>query len=171
MVAREADEAEEFAHPGRPGGGVADAVDQHRLGQDLLDRHARVEARERVLEDHLHLPAQGPQRRPSVAGDVAALDADRAAARLDQPQREPRQGGLAAAALAHHRQRLAGGDAQRHAVDRPDSADLPAQDQAPMHRVVLVHVVEFEERRHPFASTGAFQQATAWPGARSASGG
>ena len=29
-------------------------VDAQRLGQDLVDRHARIEGRERVLEDELH---------------------------------------------------------------------------------------------------------------------
>ena len=40
-------------------------------------------------------------------GDVGALEADRAGGRLDQPQHEPRGGGLAAAGFAHQRQRLA----------------------------------------------------------------
>ena len=38
-----------------------EVVDAQRLGQDLADGLARVEARVRVLEDHLELPAAAPQ--------------------------------------------------------------------------------------------------------------
>ena len=41
--------------------GEAEIAD--RLGQDVAHAHARVEARERVLEHHLHAPPQRPQRR------------------------------------------------------------------------------------------------------------
>ena len=44
-------------------GAVAHAVDQQRLADDVADRHARVERGVGVLEDHLHVPAQRPQRR------------------------------------------------------------------------------------------------------------
>ena len=43
-------------------GPAADAVDDERLGDDLLDRHARVERGERVLEDRLRLAAVAAQR-------------------------------------------------------------------------------------------------------------
>ena len=40
---------------------VADAVDEQRLADDVEQRHPRVERRERILEDHLHLAPQEPQ--------------------------------------------------------------------------------------------------------------
>ena len=42
------------------------------------DGHPRVEARLRVLEDHLHLRPERPQRPALELGDVAALELDRA---------------------------------------------------------------------------------------------
>ena len=38
-----------------------DVVQHQRLGENLADGHARVERRERVLEDQLHLAAQGAE--------------------------------------------------------------------------------------------------------------
>jgi hypothetical protein len=43
----------------------------------------------RVLEDDLHLPPQLPQLVVVEAGDVVAVEADRAARRLDKPQERP----------------------------------------------------------------------------------
>ena len=56
----QADEVEQFAAPGRapPRRVAAHAVRDQRLGEDLADRHARIERRIGVLEDHLHAPAQ-----------------------------------------------------------------------------------------------------------------
>ena len=39
-----------------------------RLADDVAGAHARVERGERVLEDDLHLPAEGPQLAPCRAG-------------------------------------------------------------------------------------------------------
>ena len=51
-------QADQLQHLGRPAsrarGIGARAVDQQRLHDDVLDRHARVERAERVLEDDLH---------------------------------------------------------------------------------------------------------------------
>ena len=41
---------------------VADAVDHQRLAQDVVDRHARVERAEGVLEDELDVAAERGQR-------------------------------------------------------------------------------------------------------------
>ena len=41
--------------------GVADAVDEQGLADDVEQRHARVQRRERILEDHLHLAPKEPQ--------------------------------------------------------------------------------------------------------------
>src|SRR3546814_5098147 len=36
-----------------------DTVDEQRLADDIADRHARIQRRVRVLEDDLHLAAEG----------------------------------------------------------------------------------------------------------------
>ena len=58
---RQLHQVEQLAHPPPALLERAHAVDQQRLGDDVGDRHARVERRERVLEDHLHLAPQRPQ--------------------------------------------------------------------------------------------------------------
>ena len=66
------------------GGGAArhvgaDAVDDERLGQDVADRHARVERRVGVLEDVLDLPPDRlhlPQVELQEVGRVAAVVED-----------------------------------------------------------------------------------------------
>ena len=76
---------------------VADAVDAQALGDAVADRGAWVERRVRVLEDDLHPPPVGLERRPADARDVAAVEADRAGRRVDQPQQHAADGRLAAA--------------------------------------------------------------------------
>src|SRR5581483_10463350 len=60
------------------------AVDEHRLLDDLPDRHARVERRVRILEDDLHLLAQLAQVVPARRRQLVAHEADGAAGRLQQ---------------------------------------------------------------------------------------
>ena len=55
-----------------------ETVKAHRLGENLRHRHARIERRVRVLEDHLHPPAQRPHLRRRGERDVAAVEAHRA---------------------------------------------------------------------------------------------
>ena len=57
--------------------------------------------------------------------EIAALEADAARIRLDQPQHQPADGGFAAAGFADQRQRLAGIDAEADAVDRLDEGGRP----------------------------------------------
>ena len=44
-----------------------------RLGNDLADRHTRIEAGQRVLEDHLHVTAQALPVGRAAATDIAPL--------------------------------------------------------------------------------------------------
>ena len=60
----EADEPEEFGDPLGPLLPLPAAVDAQRFGHDVTDRHPRVERRERILEDDLHLTSQRPQHAP-----------------------------------------------------------------------------------------------------------
>ena len=74
----------------------------------LGDRGQRVERRVRVLEHHLHVPAQGAQLRRGLERAVPPVEPHRPAGRLDEPQHHPAGGRLARAALAHQAERLAG---------------------------------------------------------------
>src|SRR5205807_1224823 len=61
---------------------------------------------------------------------VATLELDRAAGRLDQPQQQPAGGGLAAAALPHQPEDLAGLDLEGDVVHRFDLGHGALEDAA-----------------------------------------
>ena len=94
-----------------------DAVQDQRTGEDLADRHARIERRVRVLEDHLHAPPQRADRRLAGMGDVGAGKDDLAGRRFVQPRDQPRQSRLAATGFAHQSDGFAGKDLQVDAID------------------------------------------------------
>ena len=109
------------------------AVDEQRLADQIEQRHARVQRRERVLENHLHLATQRSElARPQLADldhrAVPHAHEDFARRRLDGPQDAPRRRGLAAPALAHQPQRFAFVDVEADAVHRPDVPDRPLQE-------------------------------------------
>ena len=55
-----------------------------RLPDDLDHALARVQRRERILEDHLHLAAERRELAPPGVGDVVATEADAALGGVDQ---------------------------------------------------------------------------------------
>ena len=121
-------------HPARPGAAARitrslrcsgwRAGDTRRAARRRCPRRlARAERRVRVLEHDLHFAPPAPQLRDGRgAADVLAVELDAARGRLGQTQQHAPGGGLAAARLADQRQRLAGGEIERHAVNRPDLA-------------------------------------------------
>ncbi len=131
---------------------VGHAVHQQRLADDLGDRHARIERGERVLEDHLHLPPQRSQvlareARHVDLGAALGAEADLAERRRDGAQDAARGGGLAAAALAHQRQRLAAIDGEAHVVHRAHLADGAAE-QSAMDGIELAQIADVENAGH-----------------------
>ena len=81
------------------------AMDRQRLIDDVAHGHARVERAERVLEDHLHAPAQGLHFPPRGVGQVGAGEIDLPARHVFQPQDQAPDRGLAAAGFADDAQR------------------------------------------------------------------
>ena len=93
---------------------------EDRLRDDVLHSPAGVEARVRILEDHLHAAPCRALRRPvdrTVTCHDGAVEFDRAARRRIQPDDEPRDRRFAAARFAHQAERFAGGDREADAVD------------------------------------------------------
>ena len=76
--------------------------------------------------------------------DVAAVEPDAAAGRLDQPQHAARHRRFAAAGFADQAERLADAEREADAVDRMHGADLPAQ-HAAAHRIMLDEVGDLEQ--------------------------
>src|ERR1043166_6388756 len=84
----------------------------------VADRLHRIERRERGLEVDLNLRA-GAEDVAAAANErhIAALEQHGAVRRLDEAREQPRDGALAAAALADERRDRAGPQLERH-VDR-----------------------------------------------------
>ena len=100
----------------------AEPVGEERLGDRGADTDARVEARERILEDHLDVAAHVAHPALVEREDVVAVEQDRARVRLDQAQDRAAGRRLAAAGFADQRQRLAGLQAEGDVLDRVHAA-------------------------------------------------
>ena len=102
-----------------------------RLGDDVEHAPARIEAGIRVLEDHLHAPAEcGHVGAAARAGHVVAVELDRARGRRIEADHQARHRRLAAARFAHQREGLALGDLEVDAVDRLHDLARPALERA-----------------------------------------
>src|SRR5206468_2148282 len=75
-VAGEADDLEQLAHAARSVAAAGETVRAQRLADDPADAVPRVERGERILEDHLHAPAQRPQLVVTEMRDVPPVEAD-----------------------------------------------------------------------------------------------
>ena len=124
--------------------GGADAVDAHRLGQDLAHGEARVQAGVGVLENDLDAPAVRPQRRGPQRGEVDAFEQDAAGAGVGQAREHHADGGLAGAGLAHHAQRAA---LVQREVRRLHGVDDLAPEQAVLQAVGLAQTGHLDQRR------------------------
>ncbi len=103
--------------------GRADAMHHLRLDQGLGHGHPRVERAERILEDHLHLPALPAQGLAAQSHADRTVEADRAGGRLDQPQHQPGDGGLAGTGFADQAEALAARQRERGIADGADLAE------------------------------------------------
>ena len=159
-VARQPHHVHQPRHPLlQIGARFGEAEVAHRLGQDVAHLEAGVQTGERVLEHHLHAPPQRPERADREIVDALAVEHHLAGRRVEQTQDAAPDGGLAAAGLAHQRQRLALGDGERHAVHGMYRGD-PRAEHARAHHEVLLEVVHLQESRvHAEASLGAKWQA------------
>jgi hypothetical protein len=122
-----------------------DALDVVRRGDDRADCLARIERRERVLEDDLHVAPVGTHPGPVQVSDVRALEDDDAARRLIQPGHQPAGRRLPAARLPHQAEGFAGVHGEVHPVDRLDRTALPLEDDSPGHREVPLQPADLEQ--------------------------
>src|SRR5438105_2423944 len=123
---------------------VALAPSQHpevvqRLGDDVAHRHPRIKRCERVLEDHLQLPALLPQLFAVHAGQLDVAEEDVTRRHGDQLGHESRQRRLSAARLTDQTQRLPFADLEADAVHGLDR-------RAEAGRKVLDHVLHPDQR-------------------------
>ena len=77
VLGAQSDFLEQLPHARVGGAALGEPVDRESLAHDRADRHARVERRERILEDDLHPPAQLPQVARVERAHVDAVEASR----------------------------------------------------------------------------------------------
>ena len=111
------------------------------------------------MEDELGAAAEAAKLVGRQAEYVATLEGHAPGGRLDQAQHEASDSGLAAAGLAHQRQRLAHAHIEGQAVDGVHNG-LWLAEQRSLHHEVLDETIDGEEGgRHATSSaSGAFQQ-------------
>jgi hypothetical protein len=90
----EAHGRQQLTDPARPS---RDLVHGQRLTDDLPDRQPRIERGVRILEDHLQVTPERPERAIVQAGQFGAVQLDAARGGLFQPHEQPGDRGLAAA--------------------------------------------------------------------------
>src|SRR5579859_1015742 len=115
------------------------------LADDAADRHARVQARVRVLEDHLHLAAHLAQLAAAQRGQVFAEEIHGAARRLVELQDRPAGRALTAPGLTDQAEGLAPLHGERDVVDGPHPAHLPLQDDALGNRKIHLQVLDAQQ--------------------------
>ena len=103
------------------------AVDDQGVGDDRPDTAARVEGTVGVLEDDLHVAAQGPHLLTAETGKVGAADLHRAGGGREQPSDQAGKRRLARPGLSDEPEGLAGTDRQVDTVDGTDHQGLAEQ--------------------------------------------
>ena len=86
------------------------------LGDDVAHRHAGVEGGVGVLEDDLHLLAQGVELLRGDVGNVLTVEIDLAVGGVQKTQHHAAQRAFTAAGLAYHAQGLALRDGEGHVI-------------------------------------------------------
>jgi hypothetical protein len=81
-------------------GSRSDPVDFEWLGEALSDGEPGIQRPERVLENHLELPAPGSEFPGGQVRDVLAVETNRSRSGLDQTEQGASQRGFPASALA-----------------------------------------------------------------------
>src|ERR1700722_12464242 len=115
---------EHVAHPLLPRAGTQTGFeDSQRLANGLPDRHARVQTRDRVLEDQLQIAAARAQVRRVACKEVSAGPKYGAVSGPDQPQDGSRQSGLARSGFADQPESLTGIKIKTHVAHRSMNAE------------------------------------------------
>ena len=158
----EADQVEDLLDARPQVAALRDPVQPQRLADDRTARHARVQRRVRILEDHVQLASQRPHLPSREMRDVDAAQQDLAGGRLGEPHDAVGDGRFAAAGLADQPEQLPATELERdivHSVHERALACDPAAD-----AVVLDEVANLERGIGAGHSGPGWKHATRWPG-------
>ena len=116
----------------------------HGLTDDLADRHTRGKRGERVLEDDLHLRAQGAHLLRGEVVDLLTVEEDLTGGlRVVQAEDGAARGGLTAAGLTDETHRRAALQVEGDTVDSLDIADRVG-DHTALDREVFLQVIDLK---------------------------
>ena len=141
----EPDLLHQFAHAPRQLAGGNLLVRLNRLGQRVVNGHARIQRGVGILEDHLEVRPRLTQFRALQLLQMLSRQHHRALGRRDELHDGATERGLAAAGFAHEAENLALVQRQGNAVHRAHRTNAPADEDPALHRKVGLHVAQFEE--------------------------
>ena len=124
----EADQLQQLAHPIHARSTLGQAVRLERFTDDRTDRHARIQAAVRILEDDLHPAPHLAQLVALEAHEVLPPEADDPFGRVAQADHGPPGRALAAPRLADQAERLALLDFETDVVHGANAAGFGLED-------------------------------------------
>src|ERR1700736_5545038 len=123
MVGRQPHRSQQLVHPRVDFFTSRELVNDEWLGDDIADSHSRVQARVGVLENNLHLPAQGAHIAAADIRDILAFEKNLARGWFEQAEHASPKSCLARARFSNESQCLAALDSKRYAVNGLDVAE------------------------------------------------
>src|SRR5690606_29080714 len=124
---------------------LVEAVDRERLADDLPHAHARVQAREGVLEDHLHPATEASEFAALELRELGTGEVHSAVRRPVELEDGATGGGLAATGLTHEPQRFALAHIEVQAVHSAHVCDLALDEQSRIDGEVHPEVTDLDQ--------------------------
>src|SRR5437763_14002042 len=141
----EADDPQQLLDPLLLFAAAGKIMDLQRLADDAAHGHTWVQARVRVLKDHLHLSTHAAQIAAAQLRQALPEEIDGTASRLIQLQDGATRRALAAARLADQPKGFTAFDGERDIVNRADPTNLALQDDALRDREVHLQVLDLKK--------------------------
>src|SRR6185312_13131588 len=113
---------------------------------DLANRHARIEAGKRVLEDDLHAAAQGPHLAAGLVVDRLAVEVDFAGIGGDQLDQRLPERRLAGARFTDQSERFVPAQMQVEIVDRDQLEEIRLEEAAALQGEGYLDLLALEHR-------------------------
>jgi hypothetical protein len=99
-------------------------VDGQRFGDNFANAHPRIQRSERVLKNHLHLPALSAEVPAGKFQEVAAFEKNGTAVGLDEAKDHARESGFAAAAFTDNGEGFARGYVEADVIDSDEAIGI-----------------------------------------------
>ena len=146
------DGAKQFGDPA-PLSFAGDAlVDGKGFSDDVVNSQPRIERAKWILKNDLHFAAHSAEFAVTCDEKIAAIKADGAGRRLDEPEYQAPQRALAGTGFADERERLAHFDRQRDVVNRPHLTMRTSSEDGFAQRINLREIADFDESHAPMVA-------------------